>query len=157
MKKVILLKLGGSLITDKQKPHTAKKNIIKTLALEINEALKKNPDLKMIIGHGSGSFGHIPAKKYKTREGAKSKTDWKGFHEVWKEARVLDQIVIDAFLEAGLPVISFPPSATVISDSHKIIAWDNAGDATCFGTWHGSCYLWRCSIRPSNWINDFFY
>lgn len=127
MKKVIFLKLGGSLITDKQKPHSAKKNIIKKLALEINEALKKNPKLKMIIGHGSGSFGHIPAKKYQTRDGAKSKADWKGFHEVWKEARALDQIMMDAFLETGLPVISFPPSATLISNSHKIITWDIRG------------------------------
>jgi isopentenyl phosphate kinase len=125
--KVIFLKLGGSLITNKQKSHTAKKEIIASLTQEIYEAIKKNPDLRLIIGHGSGSFGHIPAKKYKTRDGAKTKADWKGFHKVWQEARALDQILMDAFIGAGLPVLSFPPSSSLISDAHKIISWDIRG------------------------------
>jgi isopentenyl phosphate kinase len=122
--KVIFLKLGGSLITDKLKPHTAKKKIITRMAFEIYEELKKNPDLKLIIGHGSGSFGHNPANKFKTRDGAYSTVDWKGFHKVWREARALNQIVMDTFLKENLPVISYPPSASLISSAHKIIAWD---------------------------------
>ncbi|KKU16180.1 MAG: hypothetical protein UX25_C0041G0012 [Candidatus Woesebacteria bacterium GW2011_GWC2_45_9] len=38
MKKLILIKLGGSVITDKTKPFTAKPKIIKRLALEIKGA-----------------------------------------------------------------------------------------------------------------------
>ncbi len=127
MKEVIFLKLGGSLITDKQKPHAEKKRIITNLAFEIVEAINKKPNLDLIIGHGSGSFGHIPAKKYKTREGAKNKADWRGFHEVWREARALDQIILDIFVKAGLRVISYPPSASLISKGHKIISWNVHG------------------------------
>ena len=57
------LKLGGSLITDKDSPHTARPEILRRLAEEIAAARQHNPAMQLIIGHGSGSFGHMPAKK----------------------------------------------------------------------------------------------
>jgi len=38
MKDLILIKLGGSLITDKTKPFTPRLDVIKRLAKEIHEA-----------------------------------------------------------------------------------------------------------------------
>ncbi len=61
------LKLGGSLITDKDSPHTARPEILRRLADEIVAARQSNPAMQLLIGHGSGSFGHMPAKKYGTR------------------------------------------------------------------------------------------
>ena len=118
------LKLGGSLITDKNTTSTARKDTLRRLAAEIADALKLRTDLQLLIGHGSGSFGHIPASKYGTRQGVNSAEKWWGFVEVFREARALNQIVLEALLEAGLPVIAFPPSAAIIAQDGAIQSWD---------------------------------
>ena len=51
---LIFLKLGGSLITNKNIPFSARKDTLRRLAAEISEALDTNPELKLLIGHGSG-------------------------------------------------------------------------------------------------------
>jgi isopentenyl phosphate kinase len=118
------LKLGGSLVTDKNNPHTPKMETINRLAAEIMRARLKHPELKLVLGHGSGSFGHMPAARYHTRNGVHTSAEWLGFVEVWREARALNQIVLDALLDTGLPVISFPPSALAITDRGSIKSWD---------------------------------
>jgi len=121
---LIFLKLGGSLITEKEKPHTPRQDVISRLAEEISSAFHLNPSLKLILGHGSGSFGHIPAKIYHTRSGVFDQIGWKGFVEVWREARALNQIVVDGMLKAGLKIISFPPSASLVASDGKISTWN---------------------------------
>ena len=68
-KEIVLLKLGGSLITDKDIPYTPRLDKLTDLAQEIKTVLDSSPDLLLILGHGSGSFGHVAAKKYGTRDG----------------------------------------------------------------------------------------
>ena len=120
------LKLGGSLITEKDQPHTARPEVIARLAGEIAAARMESPGLQLLLGHGSGSFGHIPALKYNTRQGVKSKQEWSGFVEVWREAAALNHIVMEALHDAGLPAVSFPPSASVLADDGRVAAWDIA-------------------------------
>jgi len=120
---LLFLKLGGSLITHKDKPFTARVDVIKRLVDEIHIALTDNPDLQLIIGHGSGSFGHVAAKEFGTRDGVQTPEQWKGFLEVWKAARVLNEIVMNFFYEARLPVISFSPSSSAISTNHRVANW----------------------------------
>lgn len=115
------LKLGGSLITDKQTPLTARVAVIQRIANEIAEAKKEDPALKLIMGHGSGSFGHSVAKKYGTVDGVNSFFEWQGFCEVWFQARTLNQIVTEAFHKAGLPVLSIDISSHWISDGHQAV------------------------------------
>ena len=121
---LFFLKLGGSLITDKTQARQPRRDVLKRLSQEIAEAYQANPELRLIIGHGSGSFGHIAGQKYGTRQGVHNKEDWRGFVEVWKDARALNQIIIEALLETGLPVIAFPPSASVISNIQIVASWD---------------------------------
>ncbi len=118
------LKLGGSLITDKNQPHTVRSEALKRLAQEIADALRMRQDLQLVLGHGSGSFGHVAADQYGTRQGVSSAAGWWGFVEVYREARLLNQIVLETLLDAGLPVISFPPSAAVIAAGGQVQSWD---------------------------------
>jgi len=118
------LKLGGSLITDKTQARQPRRDILERLCQEISSAYRTVPNLQLLIGHGSGSFGHVAGQKYGTRQGVYKKKDWQGFVEVWKDAHALNQIVIEALLDAGLPVIAFPPSSAVISNSHEVVNWD---------------------------------
>jgi isopentenyl phosphate kinase len=120
------LKLGGSLITDKARPHTPRPDILARLAGEIKQALAQRPGLQLVVGHGSGSFGHVPGKRYGTRQGVSSPEQWRGFAEVWFEATALTRIVVEAFHEQGLPVIAFSPSGGVISQDGVVLTWDLA-------------------------------
>lgn len=129
---LVLLKLGGSLITDKDKPYTPRLDKLESLAREIKSALDLRPDLLMILGHGSGSFGHVAAKKYGTRDGIVpcrlplnsenlEGEYWRGFAEVRFQAAELNRFVMRSLLDAGLPAVSFPPSSSMVSDNRKVI------------------------------------
>ena len=118
------LKLGGSLITDKDSPHTPRPETIRRLAKEIVSARQADPEIQLIIGHGSGSFGHVPANKYGTRDGVRTEQEWLGFQEVWQAARALNQIVLENLSEAGLPIVSFPPSATITTKAGQVQKWN---------------------------------
>lgn len=119
-KELLLIKLGGSLITDKSLAYTAKPAVIRRLGTEIKRALGQKKDLKLILAHGSGSFGHVPAMKYGTATGF---TDDRGrfgaciTHDV---AARINRIVIKELLQIGLPVVSVPPSAIFVTKSGKI-------------------------------------
>jgi isopentenyl phosphate kinase len=118
------LKLGGSLITDKNKPHTHRSKILRRIAEEISNAYHENPEMRLILGHGSGSYGHRPAEKYKTRQGVEKPSDWYGFIEVLQEAALLNHLVLETLHNVGLPAISFPPSGSVITKDRNILGWN---------------------------------
>lgn len=118
------LKLGGSLITDKSKPRAPRMDVLDRLAAEVTAACSQNPALRLVVGNGAGSFGHIPARRYGTRQGVHTREDWAGFAEVWHEAAALNHMVTDALHAAGLPAVAFPPSASVTARDGKVLAWD---------------------------------
>ncbi len=123
---LIFLKLGGSLITDKHQPYTPDRPTLHRLALEIAAARTAGAAPRLLIGHGSGSFGHTEGDRYKTRQGVNTPEDWHGFSLVWQAARMLNQIVIDELVSVGLPVIAFPPSAAVITSARQIHSYNTA-------------------------------
>jgi isopentenyl phosphate kinase len=121
---LIFLKLGGSLITNKLKPYSVRMDIIDQVIHEIKIVQDEFPSLQILLGHGSGSFGHTPASKFKTIDGVQTIEQWDGFLEVWKEARALNQIVMDSLLKANTRAISFAPSAQILAHDRRIIKWD---------------------------------
>jgi isopentenyl phosphate kinase len=111
---LVFLKLGGSLITDKGRPRTARPEVLARLMAEIAAVRRIRPALQIVLGHGSGSFGHVEAKKYGTRQGVRTPAEWIGFAEVQAAAGELNRLVVDAARAAGLPVVNLPPSASAI-------------------------------------------
>ncbi|HNT75017.1 MAG TPA: uridylate kinase, partial [Anaerolineae bacterium] len=77
--KLVFVKLGGSLITDKRERATLRSGVLPRMAHELREALTASPDLRVLLGHGSGSFGHWEAKRYGTRQGVTTTEQWRGF------------------------------------------------------------------------------
>ncbi|MBN1303529.1 MAG: isopentenyl phosphate kinase family protein [Anaerolineales bacterium] len=130
MDKLVFLKLGGSLITVKTRPFTARLDKITDLAEQLSSVLSSSPDTKLLLGHGSGSFGHTAAKEFNTREGAARARNlgdyWKGFSEVWYQASALNRIVMEALYKANLRAIALPPAASVVAQNGKILAWNIA-------------------------------
>ena len=138
MKELVFLKLGGSLITDKTQPYTPRLDVIEDIALQISTVLQAHPDLRLILGHGSGSFGHVAASEYQTRQGflprpsplmhrERDKTEenyWKGFAEVWYQASALNQFVMKALRKTNVPALALPPSANVIASDGQVSIWE---------------------------------
>jgi isopentenyl phosphate kinase len=122
MNEIILLKLGGSLITDKDKPYTPRLDKLKSLAAEIKTVRDANPNLSLILGHGSGSFGHVAAKKHGTRDGVQTSEQWYGFAEVRFQAAELNRYVVESLLQAGIPTVPFPPSSSIVSKNRVVVS-----------------------------------
>src|SRR3989339_1633295 len=112
MKNLYLIKLGGSVITDKTKPFTAREKIISRLGKEIKRKyINKNTDL--IIGHGAGSFAHVPAAKYQTQKGIINKNSTWGFCLTADAAIEINRIVVKELLELKMKVASFAPMSFI--------------------------------------------
>ena len=108
----IFIQPGASFINDKRKAYQAQRETIARLAQEVKEIHDSCPKLKLMIGHGSGSFGHWAAKPYGTRQGVKSKTQWRGYAEVAAAAARLNRIVSDECQAAHVPALTIQPSAS---------------------------------------------
>jgi len=117
---LIFLKLGGSLITQKDKPFTENREIIRQIAKEIHEARKKK-SFRLLIGNGGGSYPHVPAKKYKTAKGIINRNSLKGIAEVQDAASRLNRIIVRALLDAGENAISIQPSSVCLTRNSRIV------------------------------------
>ena len=129
MKELVFLKLGGSLITDKTRAFTVRGDILASLAGQIASALRAHSDISLILGHGSGSFGHTVAREYHTRDGLRAAVDeparyWRGFAEVWYQASTLNRFVLEALHSAGVPAMTFSPAASIVSANGRVLRWD---------------------------------
>jgi isopentenyl phosphate kinase len=118
---LVFLKLGGSLITEKLRPYTPRHDAIERLAREIERARAEQPDLRLLLGHGSGSFGHQAAAPYGTQRGVRTDEEWRGFTEVAAAAARLNRIVTDALQRVGIPVLSLQPSASARCEDGTLI------------------------------------
>jgi isopentenyl phosphate kinase len=137
MPELVLLKLGGSVITDKTQPYTPQLDMMEDIAVQIATALRTHPGLRLVLGHGAGSFGHVPASEYRTREGlprssplAHRERDitedsyWEGFAEVWYQASTLNRFLMKALHGAQINAMSLPPSSSVIASDGTVLAWE---------------------------------
>ncbi len=115
---LIFLKLGGSLITNKRRPFVSRKSIIRRLSVEIKNGLGGS-NLRLVIAHGSGSFGHSAAAKYRTQDGVINKSSIMGISKVSDAAIRINRIVMKELLGVGLPVISFAPKSFIWTNSGK--------------------------------------
>lgn len=113
---MLLIKLGGSVITDKSKPLTPRTKVIKRLAEEISTF-----NGEKIIVHGGGSFGHIKAAKYELKGGFKGDWQREGICSVQKDMRALNSNVSKAFEDLGVPTVSIPSGTVAIFTGGKLV------------------------------------
>ena len=124
MPELIFLKLGGSLLTDKTRPQALRGDVLARLASEIAGALADRPNLRLLIGHGSGSFGHMAARTHNTRAGVSSPEGWRGYAETARAAALLNRHVVDALWEAGVPALALQPSASAQCRDGELLVLD---------------------------------
>jgi isopentenyl phosphate kinase len=124
MPDVTLVKLGGSLITDKRTERTFHVERATGIARALAEARERDPSLQLIVGHGSGSFGHMAARRHGTMQGVSGMTAWAGFAEVARAASTLNHLLCEVLAEAGLPVLRIQPSAGTVCADGVLAHWD---------------------------------
>jgi isopentenyl phosphate kinase len=119
MEELILVKFGGSVITDKSKPFTEDMATIKRLAREIHEA-RQEKKFKIIVGHGGGSYPHTYASEFRTNEGVINQKSYEGIARVQDAASRLNRIIVKELIEAGENAVSIQLSSCSISEDGKI-------------------------------------
>jgi isopentenyl phosphate kinase len=112
---MILIKLGGSAVTDKTRPLTPRPEAIERLAME----LAGFPGKKVVI-HGGGSFGHFKAKEFELHKGLKEDSQREGVCQVQNDMRALNRLIEGALRKAGVPVASIPAGAIATFDNGKL-------------------------------------
>ncbi len=117
---MLLVKLGGSVITDKARLRTPRKAAIARLTKEL-----ANLGDDLIVVHGAGSFGHVMARKY-ALNGPASPTKARGAAVVQRDVRTLDRLVVDGLVKAGLAPVVLPPSAVLGLEGGRVASFDVA-------------------------------
>ncbi|ALM74154.1 isopentenyl phosphate kinase [Thermococcus barophilus] len=117
---MIIIKLGGSVISDKEKEYSFHKYIVEQIAEEIAQFY---PEENFILVHGGGSFGHPNAKEYKIPEGLVGDVDRKriGFSKTHQAMLRLNDLIVQTFLEKGLPAYSVSSSSIFLIENKEII------------------------------------
>ena len=114
--------MGGSLITDKARPETPRLEVISRLAGEIGRAARALP-CRLIVAHGSGSFGHVAARQSGIASGLHSAEQLPGVSRTQERAAALHRIVIEALVEADALPFSISPSSCLVSEAGRPAAF----------------------------------
>jgi len=114
-----LVKLGGSVITDKSKLKTFRRRECDRLAGELSSA-----DDSLAIVHGAGSFGHIEAKKHSLHEGFKEDAQLKYVAKVQRDVRELNLMVLESLIDCGIRAVSVPPASAGVFWDGEIQSFD---------------------------------
>jgi isopentenyl phosphate kinase len=114
MKNVNFIKLGGSVITNKEVPMMVRTEVLSRIVQEIARAKKKTGEI-YVVGHGQGSFAHAPAMRYRTKEGFVQSDSRMGMAITQDSAAQLNRVVVKMFLSHDLPAVSYNMSNVLVT------------------------------------------
>jgi isopentenyl phosphate kinase len=156
----LLVKLGGSAITEKAKFETLAAAPLDAAARAIARGGQR-----AVLMHGAGSFGHFQAREYAISKGATDgrTISWRGFAATRASVTRLNRLVVDALVGAGVAAVGvspFPQWRTVAAaPAHTHLASDLA-DLLAVGlvpVLHGDAVLdssQGCAILSGDWIME---
>jgi len=117
---LILIKLGGSVLTNKNKSYSFRTRIAKRLLKEIDESSVNN----FIIIHGGGSFGHPGAKKYNLNDDD-SEISIEGLSKVQLDMRRMNNRLLELMQDREMWGISIPGGLVTIFENGELDKIDN--------------------------------
>ena len=105
-----ILKLGGSVITDKERPETIDEAALDRVVSAVADAATT-----LVVVHGGGSFGHVHAADYgvSTTEGSHDPTAVTTIHGAMTR---LNARVVDELQSTGVPAVPVHPLSTASRD-----------------------------------------
>ena len=113
---MILIKLGGSVITDKSQFKKFDREQASRLCGEIAESGKD-----IIVVHGAGSFGHVLAKKYSIQNGLVDEGQIPAAAQVHHDAMELGLLMTQTLIDSGIPAASVAPGSCFVMDNGRIV------------------------------------
>jgi isopentenyl phosphate kinase len=113
---LIILKIGGSVITEKGSISRARDAEINRISNEI-AAFRKDSDSQLILVHGAGSFGHPQAMKYKLNEGF----DAEGAYLTHTSVKILNSRVVESLNNSGVHALPVHPLSSCLLENGKLI------------------------------------
>jgi isopentenyl phosphate kinase len=119
--KATVLKIGGSVITDKNGELAPRTQVIDRLADEVQKADAKG----LVIVHGGGSFGHPAAQRNAIKEGLKDANQIIGFAETHHFMTVLNGLVMDSLILHRVPAVSVTPSSCITTENGRIRSFED--------------------------------
>ena len=119
---MIIIKLGGSVITRKGEYATLNSTVMENVARELSEYRGVDP---LVIVHGAGSFGHILAKQYSLKHPVRDEKLPMGIALVQRDVRKLNLLVMEQLINSGLPVVSIPPALCAELDDGDLVWFDS--------------------------------
>lgn len=106
-----ILKIGGSILTDKSRELAARPEEIDRIAAEI----ASSPE-DLVLVHGAGSFGHIPARRY----GLPGQFRPEGLRATHLSVVGLCDMVIEALGRAGVDCLPCHPLSSIMLQDGRI-------------------------------------
>ena len=101
---MLLVKLGGSIITNKKKPLSPRKKTIDSIVYSLRKVKED-----MVLVHGGGSYGHYWSVKYDMHT-KPANYNIRGVSIVKNSMIELNKIILDSFLKNKLNPYCLPPS-----------------------------------------------
>jgi len=117
---LIVLKLGGSLLTDKSKAYKLREEVLKAVAVEIKECIDLGLIKSLVIVHGVGSFGHPPVLKYNLHKGFRNKDQLISMSKTQQIVNEFRKTIATTFLEEGIPINLMHASSMVVGNKMVI-------------------------------------
>ena len=119
MSERILLKLGGSVITDKNADCVINYDQLSWIASVISRECTG----EIIIIHGAGSCGHPEAKRYRLDEGAAvGETD--GIYITHRAVSRLNDAVVATLRKGGIAAAGIHPFHTAVADRGRLLSFE---------------------------------
>jgi isopentenyl phosphate kinase len=125
---MILIKLGGSVITDKARYRTFDGQRVSRLLDEI-----KRSGQRAVVVHGAGSFGHVLAKEHSLQDGLCDDTQIPAVARVQHDVRELSSMVVGKMLEKGIPAVSVAPGSCFVMDDGRLLINDSEALTGLYG------------------------
>jgi isopentenyl phosphate kinase len=112
--RTVVIKLGGSVITDKGLAFKANYRSMHRIAKEL-AGLKE----RLLVLNGAGSFGHIPVKRWGLDHGFNRKKT-NHFAKTKLQLLRLQQILVSVMASHGVSAVPFTPSSFMIARSGRL-------------------------------------
>ena len=116
----VILKLGGSVITNKG----ADCRVNKTALSGIAAAIAGAPAAQIIVVHGAGSCGHPEAHRFHLDKGAAT-GQTEGIYVTHRAVSALNDAVTGAMRETGMPALGVHPLHVGVADKGRLVAFES--------------------------------
>ncbi|KAL7719391.1 Isopentenyl phosphate kinase [Entamoeba marina] len=118
---IVLIKIGGSYVTEKVVTNGDEPLLenIHSFSKELFDFLQRHPQQRIILAHGAGSYGHVPASNYHLATGLDN-DNYPGIVKTLLPVQQLNKIIVDSLTSVGLKALPFHPFDFCVTDNKRI-------------------------------------